>query len=134
MRVLLVGPDHEDNLSIRYLSSTLRAAGHVAELAAFNDAADTGAVVAEAGGYDVVGLSMCFQSRALEFLALADALKRAGCPMIVMGGHYATCEADALVTRHRSIDVIVVHEGEHSLLELVEAGPDRRAWSRIAGI
>jgi hypothetical protein len=70
MRVLLVGPDNEDNLSIRYLSASLRAAGHVAELAAFNSGEDHDAVVAEASGYDVVGLSMCFQSRALEFLRL----------------------------------------------------------------
>lgn len=134
MRVLLVGPDHEDNLSIRYLSATLRAAGHEAELARFNAAEDHDAVVDEARAYDVVGLSMCFQSRALEFLALADGLKAAGCKMIVMGGHYATCEADALVTHHRSIDVIVVHEGEHTLLELVEAGHEKRNWRDIAGI
>jgi anaerobic magnesium-protoporphyrin IX monomethyl ester cyclase len=134
MRVLLVGPDHEDNLSIRYLSAALHARGHVAELARFNTAEDHDAVVAQAETYDVVGLSMCFQSRALEFLALADGLKKAGCPMIVMGGHYATCEADELVTRHRSIDVIAVHEGEHSLVELVDAGPDRAAWAKIPGI
>jgi radical SAM superfamily enzyme YgiQ (UPF0313 family) len=134
MRILLVGPDHEDNLSIRYLSAALHAAGHEAELARFNSAEDHDAVVTEAAGFDVVGLSMCFQYRALEYLALADALKRAGCKMVVMGGHYATCEADALVTHHRSIDVIVVHEGERTLLELVQAGPDRKAWSRIAGI
>jgi len=134
MRVLLVGPDNEDNLSIRYLSSSLRAAGHEAELAAFNSGEDQEAVVRHAAGFDVVGLSMCFQSRALEFLALADALEAAGCPMIVMGGHYATCEADALVTHHRSIDVIVVHEGEHTLLELAAAGPNKRAWSSIPGV
>ena len=134
MRVLLVGPDNEDNLSIRYLSASLCAAGHVAELAAFNSGDDQDAVVAAAAGFDVVGLSMCFQSRALEFLALADALKAAGCPMIVMGGHYATCEAEALVLNHRSIDVIVVHEGEHTLLELVAAGPDRAKWAGITGV
>ncbi len=134
MRVLLVGPDNEDNLSIRYLSAALRAAGHEAERAAFNDAGDHDAVIAAAAAFDVVGLSMCFQSRALEFLALADGLKRGGCPMVVMGGHYATCEAEALVMNHRSIDVIVVHEGEQTLLDLVAAGPDKRAWSDITGI
>ncbi|MFO0615786.1 MAG: radical SAM protein [Polyangiaceae bacterium] len=134
MRVLLVGPDHEDNLSIRYLSASLRARGHVAELARFNSSEDHDAVVADAAHYDVVGLSMCFQSRALEFLALADGLKRAGCRMVVMGGHYATCEADELVTQHRSVDVIAIHEGEHTLVELVEAGPDRSRWANIPGI
>lgn len=36
MRVLLVGPDYEENLSIRYLSSSLVNAGHEPVLAAFN--------------------------------------------------------------------------------------------------
>jgi len=134
MRVLLVGPDHEDNLSIRYLSAALRAKGHVAELCRYNSADDHDAVIAESAGYDVVGLSMCFQSRAREFFALADGLRAAGCPMIVMGGHYATCEADELVRNHKSIDVIVVHEGEQTLVELVEAGRDRSAWVTIPGI
>jgi hypothetical protein len=110
-RVLLVGPDNEDNLSIRYLSAALRAAGHVADLAAFNSAEDHDAVVRKGAHYDAVGLSMCFQSRAREFLALADAIKSVGCSLVVMGGHYATCEAEALVMNHRSIDVIAVHEG-----------------------
>ncbi len=134
MRVLLVGPDHEDNLSIRYLSAALHEAGHVAELAAFNNADDQSAVVEAAAGFDAVGLSMCFQSRAEEYLSLADALKRAGCPLVIMGGHYATCEAEALVSNHPSIDVIVVHEGERTLIELVEAGPDRSRWRDIAGV
>ncbi len=134
MRVLLVGPDHEDNLSIRYLSAALHEAGHVAELAAFNDADDTASVVASAEGFDAIGLSMCFQSRAEEFLSLADALRSAGAPLIIMGGHYATCEAEALVTHHPSIDVIVVHEGERTLVELVEAGADRARWRSIAGV
>ncbi len=134
MRVLLVGADNEDNLSIRYLSAAVRAAGHEAELAPFNSGEDHDAVVAAARGFDVVGLSMCFQCRAREFLALADGLKSAGCPMVVMGGHYATCEAEALVTHHRAIDVIVVHEGEQTLLDLVAAGPHKHAWGQIPGI
>jgi hypothetical protein len=48
MRILLVGPDNEDNLSIRYLSASLIAAGHDAELAPFNSRDDQDAVVAAA--------------------------------------------------------------------------------------
>ena len=36
MRVLLAGPDYEENLSIRYLSGSLIGAGHEPILAAFN--------------------------------------------------------------------------------------------------
>ncbi len=40
MRVLLAGPDHEENLSIRYVSAALLHAGHETVLAAFNSPAD----------------------------------------------------------------------------------------------
>ena len=36
MRVLLVGPDQESNLSLLYLAASLRAAGHAPEIAPFN--------------------------------------------------------------------------------------------------
>ena len=40
MRVLLAGPDCEENLSIRYPSASLLRAGHDTVLAAFNSATD----------------------------------------------------------------------------------------------
>lgn len=123
MRVLLVGPDQESNLSLRYLASSLRAAGHAPVLAPFDTAADAPAVRAAARGTDLVGLSMCFQVRALEFLDLAAALKRdaPGRP-IVAGGHHASCAAAELIAQHPALDAIVVHEGEETLVELANLG------------
>lgn len=130
MRTLLVGPDQEDNLSIRYLSGALRAAGLDAELAAFNGPDDVDAVVAAAEGYDLIGLSMCFQSRVREYLALARALKAAGHPLIIAGGHYATCVADELLTHHPDVDLVVLHEGEDAIVSLARGEP----WAQIPGI
>ena len=76
---MLVGPEREENLSIRYLSGVLLEAGHEVAIAAFDCAGDLDAVLARAQGFDAVGLSMRFQVRAREFLALAAALKR-DCP------------------------------------------------------
>jgi len=45
MTILLVGPDFEENLSLRYLSSSLIAAGHTTILAPFNSPVDASAVV-----------------------------------------------------------------------------------------
>ena len=64
MRVLLAGPDFEENLSIRYLICRALQAGHDTEPVPFNSSSDTEAVVRAAEGVDIVGLSMCFQSRA----------------------------------------------------------------------
>ncbi|SRR6266481_8185130 len=57
MRVLLAGPDFEENLSIRYLASSLKAEGHEPLLAVFNSADDVESVTEEAGETEIVGLS-----------------------------------------------------------------------------
>jgi anaerobic magnesium-protoporphyrin IX monomethyl ester cyclase len=116
MRVLLVGPDLEENLSLRYLASSLRAAGHEPRIAAFDTAADAPAVLAAAASADLVGLSMCYQIRAREFLALAADLKRAAPDRpVIAGGHYASCAASALLDHHPELDLIGVHECEQTI-------------------
>jgi radical SAM superfamily enzyme YgiQ (UPF0313 family) len=119
MRLLLVGPDFEENLSLRYLASSLRSAGHQPVIAAFDTLADMPAVLAEAAPVDVIGLSMCYQVRAPEFLALASQLKQARPERpIIAGGHYASCAADELLARHSEIDLVLIHESEQTLVEL----------------
>jgi anaerobic magnesium-protoporphyrin IX monomethyl ester cyclase len=123
MRIVLVGPEEEENLSIRYLSSSLHAAGHEVDLASFNRADDMDSVVSAASKVDLVGLSMCFQSRAPEYLELARRIKKEyPARPVVAGGHYASCAAKDLLYRHPEIDLIVIHEGEQTLVEIAEAG------------
>ncbi len=122
MRVLLAGPDFEENLSIRYLASSLQAKRHQALLAVFNSANDVEAVAEQAGDADIVGLSVCFQSRAQEFLAVARRIKQLYPEkLIVAGGHYASCAAKDLLEHHPELDVIAIHEAEQTLLEIVAA-------------
>jgi radical SAM superfamily enzyme YgiQ (UPF0313 family) len=123
MRVALVGPDQEENLSLRYLLSALRAAGHEAVLAQFDTMADFQKAMAVANGAELVGLSMCYQVRAKEFLALGAALKAARPERpVVAGGHYASCAAKELIRLHPELDAIVVGEGERALVELAGLG------------
>jgi anaerobic magnesium-protoporphyrin IX monomethyl ester cyclase len=125
MNVLLVGPDFEENLSIRYLSAALQAAGHRATLAAFNGPAQIPEIASAAANADLVGLSMCFQSRAGEFLELARLIKSAHpTKRIVAGGHYASCAAGPLLAHHPEIDLVVIHEGERTLVEIADAGAE----------
>ncbi|MBN1610626.1 MAG: B12-binding domain-containing radical SAM protein, partial [Polyangiaceae bacterium] len=119
MHILLVGPDLEENLSLRYLASSLRAAGHRATIARFDTMEDFHQVVELAAGTDLVGLSLCYQIRAREYLCLARTLKeQAPARAVVAGGHYASCAAQDVLARHAELDVIVVHEGERTLVEL----------------
>jgi len=135
MRVMLVGPEREENLSLRYLASSLRAAGHEPRLAPFDSLADLPQVVEAARGADAVGLSMCFQVRAREFLALAAALRQRTPKLpLCAGGHYATCAAEELLAHHRDLDLIVLHEGERTLVELADAGFAPELFAAIAGL
>ncbi len=125
MNVLLVGPDYEENLSLRYLSSSLRSAGYGTTLAAFNSRDDIPEVVSAAEHADIVGLSMCFQGRGEEFLELAQAIKGKNPEkLVVAGGHYASVAAAPLLNNHAELDVIVIHEGERTLVEIAEVTPN----------
>jgi len=136
MRFLLVGPDLESNLSLGYLSSSLKAAGHEARIHPYSSADDTASVRQAAKSVDVVGLSLSFQWRAPDFLALACALK-ADAPkrLVIAGGHFASCAANELLRDHAELDLIVLHEAERSIVELADLGDAmlERA-SEVAGV
>lgn len=119
MRVLLIGPDLEYNLSLGYLASSLKSAGHETNIAAFNDINDLQDVCRAAVRFDMIGLSLCFQIRLAEFMELARQLKAKfpGMP-IVIGGHFASCAATELLQDYPEIDIVVLHEGEHTIVEL----------------
>ena len=136
MRVLLVGPDLEANLSLLYLAASLRRAGHAATIARFDGPQDAAGVLAAAREADLVGLSMSFQVRAAEFLELAAALKRAAPDRpVVAGGHHASCAARELLEDHPALDAIVLHEGEETIVELAELGEGLAARaSEVRGV
>jgi anaerobic magnesium-protoporphyrin IX monomethyl ester cyclase len=123
MDVLLVGPDLEENLSLRYLAAALHAAGHEARIARFDTMDDFHRVIEQARGAQMIGLSLCYQIRAPEFLCLARSLKeQAPQRGVVAGGHYASCAARELLEHHSELDLIVVHEGERTLTQLADLG------------
>ncbi|MBW2523392.1 MAG: radical SAM protein [Deltaproteobacteria bacterium] len=134
MRVLLVGPNYEDNLSIRYLSSALQQAGHEARVIAFRSRDDICDVLRVAPGYDLVGLSMSFQALACDYLELAEALRAMSQVPIIAGGHFASCAAEEILARHPAIDLIVLHEGERTIVEIAEAGVEPTRFGSIRGI
>ena len=121
--MVLVGPNLESNLSLGYLSSSLKQAGHSTVICPFTTAEDTTRVLEAAADADVVGLSLCFQVRAPQFLRLARALKeqRPERPVIA-GGHFATCAAAELLRDHPALDLIVLHEGERFYVRGNRAG------------
>jgi radical SAM superfamily enzyme YgiQ (UPF0313 family) len=136
-RVALVGPEIEENLSLRYLASALARVGVEVELAPFNHASDMGRVVSQvlACAPTVVGISMAFQWRAPDMLGLAVALREAGFGgHITLGGHFATFAAEAALTDFPEIDSICRQEAEETLVELVQHVAQGRDWKQLAGL
>ena len=137
MNVLLVGPEFEENLSLRYLASALQSAGHTASMVRFDDEQYVPGVVSAAisGRPGIIGLSMVFQVRAREFFALARALRAAGYTgHITAGGHFATFACEQILQNVPEIDSIIRQEGENTLVELADAIDHHAPASEIAAI
>ena len=76
----LVGPEIEENLSLRYLAAALAERGHTTDIVPFNHDSDFSPAVESIllAQPVVVGISLAFQWRAGDFLALAVALRQRG--------------------------------------------------------
>jgi radical SAM superfamily enzyme YgiQ (UPF0313 family) len=135
--VLLVGAEELENLGTRYLAAVLRQHGYSVELAPFSTAGEMDAVVrrAQLTRPRLVGLSIIFQYRAPEFLALAAELRRV-LPQahITTGGHFPTFAASDLLRDNLALDSVVRGEGEFTLLELVQKLDSPEAWHTILGL
>ncbi len=134
MKIALVGPELEENLALRYIHSSVSRAGHEAAIFDFHAPEQVPALAAEIAQWrpEVVGLSMVFTSRAGEFVALAAALRAAGCAgHITAGGHFASLNADPLLRDAPAIDSVLHGEGEEAVADLADKLPDCR---RVRGM
>jgi anaerobic magnesium-protoporphyrin IX monomethyl ester cyclase len=113
--IALVGSEHEENLSLRYLAGAVERVGFLAELVPFSGSSERAAVIERVLTLDplVVGISVPFQVRAREMLSVATDLRARGyAGHVCVGGHFATFEYENLLHDFPAIDSIVRHEGE----------------------
>jgi radical SAM superfamily enzyme YgiQ (UPF0313 family) len=137
--IALVGPELEENLSLRYLAAALRAAGWESRIVAFNQPRDLPTVVRTIAEADeppiAVGISVAFQWRAVEMLAAAMGLREAGYTgHITIGGHFATFAADELLADFGEVDSVCRHESEETIVELLAALSRGESIAGIAGV
>jgi anaerobic magnesium-protoporphyrin IX monomethyl ester cyclase len=135
--VLLVGAEELENLGTRYLAAVLRQHGFAVQLASYSTAGELNAVVrlAEQLRPRLVGLSIIFQYRAPEFLALASELRRVlPYAHLTAGGHFPSFAASELLRDSPALNSIVRGEGEETLLELAERLDQPSAWGSILGL
>lgn len=137
--IALVGPELEENLSLRYLAASLAAAGFESRILAYNSDADfasvLGAITAGESPPFLVGLSMAFQWRAPDFLALAVALREEGYRgHVTAGGHFATFAAEDLLRDFPALDSLCRQESEGTAVALCRALVDGRPWHDLPGM
>jgi radical SAM superfamily enzyme YgiQ (UPF0313 family) len=136
-QVALVGPEIEENLSLRYLASSLAAAGHGAEIVTYNVESDFGPALETllATAPAIIGISLAFQWRAGDFLALAVGLRQRGyAGHITVGGHFATFASLEILGDFPEIDSVVRQEAEETFVALVDALEGDAPWQELAGL
>lgn len=134
-RVLLVGFQDQDNLGLRYLASSLRAAGHDTRIESFGAGADPLIRAAAEWQPDVVGFSMIFQFMAPDFAQVITALRASGCDAhLTMGGHYASFAPETILQLIPELDSVVRFEGELPLVDIANAVAGGGDWRVIPGI
>ena len=137
--IALVGPEIEENLSLRYLASSLLPHGFRSELVVFNQESDFGSALAKILQAEepplAVGVSLAFQWRARDFLAFAVALREGGYRgHITMGGHFATFASKEIMRDFPEIDSICRQEAEGTIVSLAKALRDSTSLFDIAGL
>ena len=137
--IALVGPEIEENLSLRYIASSLAANGYASEIVAFNHDGEFGGAVAQIANAEepplVVGISLAFQWRARDFLAFAMALRDAGYRgHVTMGGHFATFASDDILADYPEIDSVVRQEAEETMVSLAKAVEHGNPLAAIPGL
>jgi len=137
--VALVGPEVEENLGLRYLSAALQAGGFDVEIVPYDTRHDFPRVLEALTGSDepplLIGLSLAFQWRALDCLALAMALREGGHEgHITAGGHFSGLAFRELLRDFPELDSICLYEAEDTVVQLAGALRDGADLVDISGL
>lgn len=137
--IALVGPEVEENLSLRHLASSLSAAGFRSEIVPFNAWSEfpkvEEAIALDGRAPAVVALSLSFQWRAKDFLSLAVRLRERGyCGHITAGGHFGTFAAEDLLRDFPELDSICLHESEQTIVSLARAVSEGQPVTSLTGV
>ena len=124
--IALVGPEEEENLSLRYLTASLEAAGFPTEIVPFNQPLDLApvlkAILSAETPPAIVGISLAFQWRAKDCFALAVALRENGYQgHITAGGHFGAFACREILSDFPEFDSICRYEAEETLVALARA-------------
>lgn len=133
--ILLIGFQHQGNLGIGYLASTLRQHGYSVVICDVE--AEPEEIVATAVRLDpmIVGFSLIFQFYIPQYRRLICLLREAGIRChFTMGGHFSSLSSRHNLELLPELDSVVRFEGEMTLLELADRIGTGREWKTVQGI
>jgi len=135
MRVALITPNVSKrpnntnrlySIGLLYLAAAVREAGfepYVYDAYFSNkDASETTSFIVDAGRPDVIGFMINNEemlSEAIEAYRLVSSAEYSMTPRLILGGHYASTHAEAILKRYAEVSAVVVGEGENTLKALL---------------
>jgi radical SAM superfamily enzyme YgiQ (UPF0313 family) len=133
--VVFVAFLEQDNLGIGYLASLLLS--HKIDVKIIDFRVERERILQQLRHYDplVVGFSVIFQYHIYDFKDLVHWLRCQGIDChFCAGGHYPSLRYAELLETIPELDSVVLFEGEHTFLELVETLRADQPWQDVSGI
>lgn len=133
--ILLVGFQHQGNLGLGYLASTLRERGYSVVICDIE--ADPNLIVQTAAKADpmIIGFSLIFQFYVLQYALIIRKLREAGIGChFIMGGHFPSLSHVQTLNMVPGLDSVARFEGEMTLLELADIISTGKDWRTVPGI
>ncbi|HEX9059194.1 MAG TPA: radical SAM protein [Clostridia bacterium] len=133
--VYLIAFQEQDNLGIGYIASVLLENDIRVKLVDFRVDYETILENIKRDEPQIIGLSIIFQYHLEEFKKLVEYLKSNGVKsFFTAGGHYPSLKYEELMNYIPDLDSIILFEGEHTFLELVNALKNNESVSDIKGL
>jgi len=133
--VLLVGFQHQGNLGLGYLASTLREHGYTVVICDIESPVDEIVATAERLRPMIVGFSLIFQFYIRQYRMIVERLRRVGITChFTMGGHFPSLSHVETLREIPELDSVTRFEGEMTLLELADVIGRGEEWRSVPGI
>jgi radical SAM superfamily enzyme YgiQ (UPF0313 family) len=125
----------QDNLGVGYIASILMQNGVKVKIIDFRLGRENILKQIKNSNPNVIGFSIIFQYHIYEFRDLIKYLRRNGIDChFSAGGHYPSLRYKELLGIIPELDSVILFEGEHTFLELVQAVNSNQKWKNILGI
>ena len=137
MKAVLVGPIQQENLALGYLAAHARTKGHEVSIVAYAYRKDVDAAIASvlAEKPDLVGLGIAFQNNIDDYVLFLKRLRELGYRgHLTCGGHVSTFCWEELLSELPELDTAVRHDGEETLVEMLDALARGESPRGIAGL